>query len=234
MKLLIDIGNTSSKFAVADGERIFDFAHVTEPWQDVLDRIHRTYTIERIVVSCVGHDGLALQEALKDRTTPTLWLSAGTPCSIKGVPAGYGADRLAADLGAYTSQSALLVVDAGTCITYDLIVNGRLMGGVISPGVQLRLNAMHDYTAALPLIDGTTDATPSFMGNDTASCMLSAAYNGARFEIEGYIKALRLEHPDLEVVLTGGTRFTFASDIRCTYDPILVLKGLNKLEGGFY
>lgn len=147
------------------------------------------------------------------------------------MPRGYGADRLAADIGAYDGQHALLVIDAGTCITYDLIIDGRLTGGVISPGIQLRLNAMHDYTAALPQIDHRTfgHAVPPLMANDTAGCMLSAAVNGVRFEVEGYIRALLAEYPDLDIVLTGGDHLQLADDIRYSYQPTLVLDGLNKL-----
>lgn len=146
------------------------------------------------------------------------------------MPHGYGADRLAADIGAYDGQHALLVVDAGTCVTYDLIIDGHLAGGVISPGIQLRLNAMHDYTAALPQIDHrTAAAVPSLMANDTAGCMLSAAIHGVRFEVEGYVRALLAEYPDLDIVLTGGDRLPLADDIRYTYKPTLVLNGLDKL-----
>lgn len=239
MKLLIDIGNTSSKLAVAHGGEMVHTGRLAEPWTDALHRLFATYDIERIGVACVGSEGPALRAALAEvgpaaphLCGPALWLSASTPCPIAGIPEGYGADRLAADIGAYTGQRTLLVVDAGTCITYDLIVDGRLAGGVISPGVQLRLNAMHDYTAALPHIAAAPDAPlPPLMGHDTPSCMLSAAIHGVRHEMEGYIRALHSQHPDLEVALTGGNRFDLRlpDAIAAHYHPHLVLQGLAKL-----
>lgn len=230
MKLLIDIGNTSSKMAVTQGNEVLHIERLAEPWGTALKRLHHDYDIDATVVSCVGKEGLALREALATRGDSALWLAYDTPCAISGIPEGYGADRLAADIGAYTGQHALLVIDAGTCITYDLIINGRLVGGVISPGVQLRLNAMHDYTAALPKISALeAEETPPLMGDDTHSCMLSAALNGTRFEAEGYIRSLLVEHPDLCVVTTGGNPLDISNELPHTYDPLLVLRGLNKL-----
>lgn len=236
MKLLIDIGNTSSKMAVTQGDDVLYMERLAEPWATALERLHRDYAIDATLVSCVGREGPALREALAARGDSALWLAHDTPCAIGGVPAGYGADRLAADIGAYTGQHALLVIDAGTCITYDLIIDGRLAGGVISPGVQLRLNAMHDYTALLPQIEAprasaATAGQPAvaLMADDTAGCMLSAALHGVDFEAEGYVRALRQEYPDLCVVTTGGNRLNIANDLPHTYDPLLVLRGLNKL-----
>lgn len=235
MKLLIDIGNTSSKLAVADGERFVHDERLAEPWAEALQRLHKAYDIEDIVISCVGKDGVALRAALDaspEAYAPQVWLTWDTPCCISGVPEGYGADRLAADIGAYDGQHALLVIDAGTCITYDLIIDGRLTGGVISPGVQLRLNAMNDYTAALPRFDArNAPAVLPLMASDTEGCMLSAALHGVRFELEGYIRALQTEYPDLSVVITGGNRFDLSSNIIYRYDPLLVLRGLVKVRG---
>lgn len=230
MKLLIDIGNTSSKMAVTQGDDVLHMERLAEPWATALERLHRDYAIDATVVSCVGKEGPALREALAARGDSALWLAYDTPCAISGVPEGYGADRLAADIGAYTGQHALLVIDAGTCITFDLIIDGRLTGGVISPGVQLRLNAMHDYTALLPRIEAPRGETAvALMANDTEGCMLSAALHGVDFEAEGYIRALRQEYPDLCVVTTGGNRLTISNDLPHMYDPLLVLRGLNKL-----
>lgn len=230
MNLLIDIGNTSAKYAVTQGEEMLLSERLSGPWLQTLQRLLTQYTIDRIVVSCVGQKA-ELVETLDRLGLSAMWIGHATPSAITGVPEGYGADRLAADVGAYRGQHALLVIDAGTCITYDLIVDGRLAGGVISPGVQLRLNAMHDYTALLPAIDarGCDKADSSvLMANDTQGCMLSAALHGPQYEMEGYIRALRRDYPDLEVVLTGGNAFLPDVDGPCTYDPLLVLKGLCK------
>lgn len=201
------------------------------PWLQTLQRLLTEYAIDRIVVSCVGQK-TELVEALSRLDLSATWVSHTTPCAITGIPAGYGADRLAADVGAYNGQHALLVIDAGTCITYDLIVDGRLTGGVISPGVQLRLNAMHDYTALLPAIDARAcgkDSALALMANDTQGCMLSAALYGTQYEIEGYIRRLLEEYPDLCVVATGGNHLDISNHLSYNYDSQLVFRGLNKL-----
>jgi type III pantothenate kinase len=194
-----------------------------------------TYSIADVRLSSVAGEDAALKAVLATLTIPVLWLTPAVPCPIKpveGVPSTYGADRWAADIGAIAQDPdhTLLVIDAGTCITYDLFSSdGVLLGGAISPGVQLRLNAMHEHTALLPQIEAEQEA--HLLGYDTRTHMLSAAVNGARFEIEGYIRVLLCEYLDLHVFMTGGNAFEFSEDITCpiTHDPYLVFKGLVSL-----
>ena len=234
MKLLVDIGNTSAKLAVM-AKDIVHFERLHESWEDTFSRLKEAYPIASVRLSSVAGEDAELQEALARLAIPVLWLTPSIPCPVKpvtGVPSAYGADRWAADIGAIAQdpEHTLLVIDAGTCITYDLFsADGHLLGGVISPGVQLRLNAMHEHTALLPLVEAEPEAV--IMGHDTRTHMLSAAVNGARFEIEGYIRHLLKEYPDLHVFITGGNTFQLADDITCsiTYDPYLVFRGLAAL-----
>jgi len=246
MKLLIDIGNTSAKLAIADGDCFVHFEHLATSWTETFDRLLAAFPIDRCVISTVAGEDPALIAALRKCDLPTLILGIdATPspdgkivhsklsnCKLHGVPKGYGADRLAADLGALALSPGrtLLVIDAGTCITYDLISReGKLIGGVISPGVQLRLKAMHEHTARLPLFEAVPD-TP-LMGFDTRTCMTSSATHGTRFEIEGYIRHLLPQYPDLQVYLTGGNTFQLADDLQncVTQAPHLLFHGLNQL-----
>lgn len=234
MKLLIDIGNTSAKLAVMDTD-IVHFERRHESWEDTFTRLMATFPITAIRLSTVAGKDLELQEALARLDIPVLWLTPSVPCPVKpitGVPSTYGADRWAADIGAIAQDPdhALLIIDAGTCITYDLFsADGALLGGAISPGVQLRLNAMHEHTALLPQLEAEPEAL--LLGYDTRTHMLSAAVNGARFEIEGYIRTFLNDYPDLHVFITGGNSFSFSDDITCpiTHDPYLVFKGLSAL-----
>ena len=231
MKLLIDIGNTSAKLAVMDVD-IVHFERRHESWGNTFARLMAMFPISDVRISTVAGEDAELKEALAHLDIPVMWLTPSVPCSVKpitGVPLAYGADRWAADMGAIAQDPdhTLLIIDAGTCITYDLFsAGGRLLGGVISPGVQLRLNAMHEHTALLPQIEAEKEAV--LMGYDTRTHMLSAAVNGARFEIEGYIRTLLHEYPDLHVFITGGDTFDFSEDITCpiTHDPYLIFKGL--------
>ena len=234
MKLLIDIGNTSAKLAVMN-EGIVHFERKHESWNDTFRRILSEYSISDVRLSSVAGEDASLQAALDDLGVPVIRLTSATSCPVKpvvGIPLAYGSDRWAADIGAFTQDPnhTLLIIDAGTCITYDLFSSdGLLLGGAISPGVQLRLNAMHEHTALLPQVEAVPDSP--LLGHDTRTHMLSAAVNGACFEIEGYIRTFWHEFPDLHVFITGGNTFQFSSDITCpiTYDPYLVFKGLAAL-----
>ena len=232
MKLLIDIGNTSAKFALAEGEEIILSERVHEPWHTLLSRLQQSYTIERCVISNVAAEDQSLFAALRECSIPTLLLTDSTECALRSIPKGYGADRIAADLGALAKYSGrtILVVDAGTCITYDLIDSrGNVLSGVISPGIALRLKAMHEHTAALPLFEADPD-TP-LMGTDTRTSMMSSAIHGTRFEVEGYIRTLRSAYPDMAVCMTGGDAMLMAGDMPAdtVCDPLLLFRGLNTL-----
>ena len=231
MKLLIDIGNTSAKLAVMNDEILY-YERRHESWRDTFSRLMSRYLFSDVRLSSVAGEDSELNEVLAQLEMPVRWLTAAVPCPIKpiaNVPLGLGADRWAADIGAIAQDPdhTLLVIDAGTCLTYDVIAHEGYMGGAISPGVQLRLNAMHEHTALLPLIEAEQEAV--LLGNDTRTHMLSAAVNGTRFEIEGYIRQLQGLYPDLHVFITGGNTFHFSADITCpiTHDPYLVFRGLS-------
>ena len=274
MKLLIDIGNTCTKLAVGcsgkeghKGEIVYiERKDDAESWTSLFSRLGSIYPLSACAVSCVGHYDASLPEVLRQQPYPFIWLRYDTPCMLRDTPQGYGSDRLADDLGAIAvlreqmphataediTRHGLLVIDAGTCITYDFIQHCRVASGVISPGAQLRLRAMHDHSALLPLINldtpdfdhlhynlyGQGDAVQAsrqpahhvtpLLGTNTEDCMLSAALHGIRFEIEGYIRALQRKYPRLRVCLTGGNRFEMSPDVsaRCLYHPNLVLYGL--------
>lgn len=232
-KLLIDLGNTSAKVAVSENGEIIHFERKAHSWGDIFSRLLHDYDIESVrLCSVVGEDE-QLNSVLDALDIPVIRLTYASECALKNVPKGLGADRLAADIGALSEiqGKTLLVIDAGTCITYDIIDSeGMIIGGAISPGVQLRLKAMHEHTALLPLFEAENDAP--LIGNDTKTAMMSAAVNGTRFEIEGYIRSIREEFPDLRVFLTGGNSFVFSQDLYeiVSYDPYLVFKGLSALN----
>lgn len=128
-----------------------------------------------------------------------------------------------------------LVVDAGTCLTMDLVSGGRHLGGTISPGAQLRLNAMHDHAKALPSIQVPLDRQPlghaSAMGTSTEHAMLAGVFGGMDAEITGKWGALRQEMPNLGLVLAGGdAKFLELRTISPKFaDAHLTLKGFHAL-----
>ena len=220
MYILLDIGNTRLKASTADCNSIYP----NENWLDFTD------IAEEILVSNVaGSDALPKEVARSPKCKFLTWQSPEAREWLKDIPAGLGADRVAADIGARSMmpEHTLLIIDAGTCLTFDVIGrDGTILGGAISPGINLRLKAMHEHTAALPLLDA--EGEHPILGYDTPTSMRSGAINGIRWEIEGYIRTMQKMYPDLHVFMTGGDDMEFPEDLQhiITREPLLVQKGL--------
>lgn len=220
MYILLDIGNTRLKASTADSNSIYP----NENWLDFTD------IAEEILVSNVaGSDALPKEVARSPKCKFLTWQSPEAREWLKDIPAGLGADRVAADIGARSMmpEHTLLIIDAGTCLTFDVIgKDGTILGGAISPGINLRLRAMHEHTAALPLLDA--EGEHPVLGYDTPTSMRSGAINGIRWEIEGYIRTMQKLYPDLHVFMTGGDDMEFPEDLQhiITREPLLVQKGL--------
>lgn len=161
------------------------------------------------------------------------WLDKDTPVPIKleyRTPHTLGSDRLAAAVGAMNEAPGrnILIVDAGSAITIDFVdSNGTFRGGNISPGVKMRLEALHKFTERLPFIDKEGD-TPT-IGYDTNTAIRSGVIHGICHEIDGYITDFKNKYPDLLVFLTGGDEKTLINKIKSHIfaDRFLVAKGLN-------
>ena len=229
--LLIDIGNTRAKACMYTEGRLC-------LCDDIAEAIDGA---EEIAVCSVGPVHPEIEERLRGHR---VWrLTTACPEArrfVPDIPEGYGVDRLAADIGAAGVAGEgfcgkVLVVDVGTCITYDLlgIENGRaeILGGTISPGIRLRLEAMHCHTEALPLL--SADGPAPVVGHDTETCMRGGAVNGARWEIEGYIRTVRVRFPDVRVFMTGGDVPVLPDDLAAitTVDPLLLFRGMGCIFG---
>ncbi len=148
-------------------------------------------------------------------------------------PHTLGRDRLAGVVGAaYMRPGAdLLVIDAGSAVTYDFIdAQGCYHGGSISPGLKMRLRALHDYTGRLPLVEVSSDDVP-LIGCDTSLSILSGVIHGMVFEMEGHIAQMREAYPMLSTFLTGGCAIYFADKLKSTIfaEENLILTGLNRI-----
>lgn len=220
MHILFDIGNTRMKASKADSNGILP----TEQWQELLPEA------ESVLVSNVaGKDALPEAVAKHPQCHILTWQSKEAGLWLRNIPAGMGADRVAADIGARSIKpdNTLLIIDAGTCLTFDVIgKDGSVLGGAISPGIHLRLKAMHEHTAALPLLEAYGEHP--VLGYDTPTSMRSGAINGMRWEIEGYIRHIKALYPDLHVFFTGGDTTEFPKDLQqvISCEPLLVQKGL--------
>lgn len=152
-----------------------------------------------------------------------------------------GGDRVAAAVGAYKRHKGrnVLVVDLGTAITYDVVTeDGKLEGGNIAPGLQMRLDALHERTDRLRRVE--VGGEVSLIGRGTEEAIRNGVANGIEFEITGYAEELRRRGAkDLMVILTGGDGKYFEKrmkskifaqrKIELVYEEDLVLEGLNAI-----
>jgi type III pantothenate kinase len=123
-----------------------------------------------------------------------------------------------------------LIIDAGTCVTYDFIdENDGYRGGAISPGIRLRYEALHNYTANLPLI--SKEEPDHFIGNSTNQSIHSGVINGLTYEIDGFINTYSNKYQNFIIILTGGDADFLAKRLKNTIfaNQNFLLESLNQL-----
>lgn len=235
MNLIIDIGNTVAKIAVFDGEELMDIVYDSNRTLEHLEEICARYPVEHAIVATVVDLTEEVERRLQALPCPLLRLGADTPLPVENLyetPGTLGYDRMAAVVGACARMPGkdILVIDAGTCITYEFIdAAGRYHGGNISPGLHMRFHALHRFTGRLPLVEAEGRNEP--MGKDTETAIRAGVLQGIRYEMEGYIRVMKEKYPGLLVFLTGGDEFSFDTNIKSIIfaDKFLVLKGLNRI-----
>lgn len=231
MNLCIDIGNTRFKAAIfnLDGEilskKIFDN-------QDSLIQWAKSQAYNRAIVCSVKGGEQELLSQLPIHVEKIIFNYQLTlPVSnLYHTPETLGKDRLASAIGAVAifPNKNCLIIDAGTCITYDFVNhNSEYLGGAISPGLQMRFQALNHFTAKLPLLN--SEGPAQLIGTDTKTSIQSGVINGIKFEIEKAIEEYKQKYPDLQVILCGGDAHFFESIIKGVIFafPDLVLFGLN-------
>ncbi len=235
MNLVVDIGNTTAKLALFDGtlplEVVYDSNSTLERLPDICSR----YAVEKAIVASVIDLSERALAQLSKLPVPVLWLNEKTPLPVENLyetPETLGYDRMAAVVGANEQfpDRDILVIDAGTCITYEFVdASGRYHGGNISPGMQMRFRALHQFTGRLPLVLREGRELP--MGKDTDTAIRAGVLKGMEYEISGYIVAMKHKYPELLVFLTGGDDFSFDTNLKSIIfaDRFLVLKGLNRI-----
>ena len=232
MNAAIDIGNTRCKIGFFENDslqRVVKNIAVEEISKHIIGE-----EIPQTIISSVGKEAGELVDQIKNYSN-VLLLSHQTPLPITldyATPGTLGTDRIAAAVGAFHLNPGYncLVIDIGSCITYDVVSKeGTYEGGAISPGVEMKLKAMHSFTARLPLIE-----VPEWMdlpGKTTASSMINGALYGTLSEIEGMAERFSSLYGGLHVIICGGGSKFFESNIK---RPIfacseLVLIGLNRI-----
>jgi type III pantothenate kinase len=234
MNLIIDVGNTRVKAAVYEKDSLKELVifQKTEIISE-LKKILKKNKISSSIVSAVAtlsdenlkklHGFLNLME-LNHETKVPFSNKYKTPTTL-------GVDRIA--LAAYAASEYpnknVLVIDAGTCITFDFVNEGTYLGGAISPGLKMRYKSLNNYTSKLPLLE--TKEPEDFIGDNTNNCIHSGVVNGIVNEIDGVINQYKTKYQDLTVVLTGGDTNFLAKQLKnhIFANPNLVLEGLHKI-----
>ncbi|MDR5591941.1 type III pantothenate kinase [Christiangramia sp. SM2212] len=209
MNLVIDGGNTFIKTAVFQNNTILDKQiFKKEEFLKKIDQLQKKFPeIEESILSSVTSLDPEVEKRL-EKAFSLLRLDGNTKIPFTNsyaTPQTLGIDRIALVAAAVNSYSGknVLVIDAGTCITYDLKTSEEVyLGGAISPGLEMRFKSLHKFTANLPLV--TAKPEPELIGDTTESSILSGIINGIKMELKGTVESYCSKFEDLTVIFTGG------------------------------
>ena len=237
MLLAIDVGNSRIKVAVFEHNKpieifVFDSDEAVKNFKNILKKYPKT---RKAILSLVGKLDAATEKLIQNiLKTEIITHQTTFPFTNNyATPATLGIDRLVLAAGAvllYPKQNRL-VIDAGTCITYDFInANDDYLGGAISPGITIRYKSLNNFTAKLPLLE--KKETENFIGNSTENSIHSGIINGVCNEIDGFISRYSDKFQDLTIILTGGDAVFLAKRLKNTIfaNSNFLLESLNLLS----
>lgn len=234
--LVLDFGNTNRKLGLFEEKILVDrYIYSRENFTiAVLDELLESFSPHRMVISSTSHISSEEKEWLVAKKVLEVSDKLKYPFEILyTTPATLGRDRLAAVSAVYSLYRghSNLIIDAGTCITYDFISKeGQYIGGNIAPGIDMRLKAMNAYSDHLPLV--IKENIPELlMGNSTESALQNGGVHMAIMEAEGLIRRLESVHGGFNIILTGGDANLFEKylNYKLFVHPDLVLFGLNEI-----
>ena len=236
INLVIDIGNSRTKIALFNqNDLMFNVPidHLTVDHLEMLKDEHPQ--LNKVILSSVKPNDEELISFLNENFDFFLELDNQTELPIENLyetPETLGRDRLAAAIGAnelFPDQN-LLVIDAGTAITYDLVSEkNQFIGGNISPGLEMRFKALNHFTGKLPLIGYSDEFQP--IGKNTIDAIRAGVQNGILYEMEQTIDLFNRNYQNLHIIMTGGDSNFF--DRKLNYSIFvhfnLTLIGLNRI-----
>ncbi|MEZ4855658.1 MAG: type III pantothenate kinase [Gelidibacter sp.] len=234
MNLIVDVGNTLVKFAVFQHSMLLvKVSAELKLFSKEFKNISKAYpNIERCIISSVGKLKKEQINLVKTKFK-VLILDSETPLPFNNLyqtPKTLGVDRIALVCAAVKQfpNKNVLIIDAGTCITYDFITQDKsYLGGAISPGIRLRYHALHNLTANLPLLN--TEVPKSIIGTTTKTAIHSGVVFGILKEIDGVIEDYYKKYSDLTVILTGGDANFLSKQLKNSIfaNSNFLLEGLN-------
>jgi type III pantothenate kinase len=233
LELVIDEGNSRAKAALFINNGLNKVVQGDTADKNLWEKISPSKP-DRIIISSVRKMSFETMN-FWNSIAPTLLLDHETPLPIENLyetPKTLGKDRIAGVVGGrfLIPEGNILVIDAGTCITYD-VLNDRdqYLGGSISPGASLRFKGLHHYTESLPEVEAEIFDNP--YGTNTNDAIVSGVMNGLIHEINGTIENLEVHFSPLNIVLCGGEAHYFVNRIKKKIfaNQNLVLLGLHKI-----
>lgn len=238
MNICIDQGNSRTKVALfdTDGKMVKNFVYKVFSSADA-ERLFALYPIENSIISSVVNLESSMVNALNRLSKRFVLFDHLTPIPIQNdylTPETLGQDRLAAAIGAawLCPNENLLIIDAGSAITYDFVSeNGHFLGGNIAPGLKMRLTVLRTMTKKLPKVEVDEQELIPLYGQKTRDAIAAGVVRGIVFEVKGYIRTLGERTAHYHVFLTGGNApyilNTVQKDVQ--YEKQLVLIGLNRI-----
>ena len=232
MNLIVDIGNTSTKLAVFEGGKKLSITRINDLSCEELEKMISSFNIEKAIISSVRKLPPFIADLFSANIPNVHFLTHKSRLPFKTeyeTPETLGPDRIGAVAGAFKlfPKSELLVIDAGTAITYDFLSSGIYKGGNISPGLNIRFRALNKFTAKLPLVNLSDNYTNP--GRNTDDALLAGVITGVTYEINEYIRTFEKVSSDCKILLTGGDSGFLKDKIKYqfTYMPDIVIDGLN-------
>jgi type III pantothenate kinase len=232
MNLIVDIGNTSTKLAVYEGAEKLSVSRINELSCEELEKELSGFKIKRAIVSSVKKLHPLISELFFTNIPDVHVLTYKSKLPVKieyETPETLGPDRIAAVTGAYNlfPGTEILVIDAGSAITYDFLSADIFKGGNISPGIAMRFKALNKFTRKLPLVSPSENYT--FPGRNTTDAITAGVITGVTYEINEYIRTFEKKYLDFKIILTGGDSGYLRDKIdhQITYMPDIVIDGLN-------
>ena len=238
MNLCIDQGNSRTKVALMtdEGKMISHFIYKQFSSAEV-ERLFDLYDISDSIISSVVNIEAAVVNTLSRRSQHFVLFDHNTPVPIINkydTPQTLGQDRLAAAVGAKTlcPNENLLIIDAGSAITYDFVsADGEYIGGNIAPGVKMRFTMLQRMTKKLPLVEVDENELIPLFGKNTRDAIAAGVIRGIAYEVKGYMRTLKERLPHMRTFLTGGHAPFIINNVRMElqHEKHLVLIGLNTI-----
>ncbi len=236
MNLCIDQGNSRTKIAVFDNERLIKHVIYKSFTSTDVERLFSLYPIDYTIIASVANIEPAVVNTLHRLSKQFVLFDHKTPVPITNAydtPETLGQDRLAAAVGGARlfPKENVLIIDVGSAITYDVVTKeNTYIGGNIAPGLKMRFTILKQMTKKLPYLEVEPDDLIPLFGKNTHDAVAAGVIRGIIFEVKGYMRTLADRGDTFRTIITGGNSPYVSKYIESArVEKHLVLLGLNAI-----